>query len=198
MSIRNLIFDMGNVLLRYDVEEMLANLCETDEERTVLRRELFQSETWLMGDAGEIRESEKYERIKPNVPPQFHSALQNCCAHWGDFMKPLPGAVDFCRDAKQHGYRLFVLSNASDSFLEIFPREMPMELFDGCVYSAQAKLLKPDVRIYTYLLEEFSLNPEECLFFDDVAENVAGAHLAGLHAVCFDGDFTKLRKELLL
>lgn len=197
MSIRNFVFDMGNVLLRYDVEEILANLCETDEESTVIRRELFQSETWLAGDAGEINESEKFEKIKPNVPPQFHTALKNCCAHWGDFMKPLPGAIDFCREAKQRGYHLFVLSNASDAFLEIFPREMPTDLFDGLLYSAEVKLLKPDVKIYRQLLEKFSLTAEECVFFDDMEANVAGARLAGMQAVCFDGDFEKLRKEWL-
>lgn len=197
MSLRNLVFDMGNVLLRYDVEEMLAHLCQTDEERTVIRRELFQSETWRLGDAGEICESEKYGRVRLNVPPQFHPALQTCCAHWGEFMKPLPGALEFCRAAKQKGYHLFVLSNASDAFCEIFPREMPMELFDGCVYSAGVKLVKPDVRIYRHLLQAYSLRAEECLFLDDVEENAAGARLAGMQAVCFSGDFELLRGELL-
>lgn len=197
-QIKNLIFDMGNVLLRYDPEEMLENLCETDDERAVIRRALFQSEIWQMGDAGTIAEQDKYAVIAPNVTPQYRPALKRCCEHWGDFMKPLPGAVSFCRAAKEHGYHLFVLSNASDAFLSIFPREMPMELFDGCVYSAGVKLVKPDVRIFQHLLEKYSLNAEECLFLDDVEENTAGARKAGMQTVCFTGDYKTLREELLL
>lgn len=192
--IKNIIFDMGNVLLRYDPEVALKKFCRDENEKNIIRRELFESNDWQNADRGLILESEKFDKVKPRVADEHLPALKNCCDNWDVCMKPLPGAIEFCRRAKADGFRLFVLSNASDAFHRIFPREMPMELFDGCVVSADVKAVKPDEKIYRHLLNTYSLNPAECVFFDDNAENVAAAQAIGITAMVFDGDFEAAAK----
>lgn len=194
--IKNIICDMGNVLLRYDPEESLNKFCADDEEKDIIRRELFQSEDWLAGDRGIIRESEKFDLVKARIPEKYLPALKNCCENWDICMKPLSGAVEFCKWARENGYRLFVLSNASDSFYKIFPHEIDTALFEGFVVSSDVKLIKPDERIYLLLLEKFSLKAEECLFLDDNEENVSTAEKLGIKSIVFTGDFTAVMKML--
>lgn len=194
--IKNIVLDMGNVLLRYDPEVSLNKFCKDEHEKDIIRKELFGSEDWLLCDMGMFKECEKFDRVSPRVPQENLAALKNCCEHWDICMKPLPGAIEFCRKAKEKGFRLFVLSNVSDIFYELFPREMPMELFDGFVTSAELKVSKPDPRIYRHLLDEFKLNAEECIFFDDMQANVDGAAAVGMNARLFTGDFSTASAEL--
>lgn len=190
-ELKNVVLDMGNVLLRYDPQVSLDRFCRTDEEKEQIRNELFLGPEWAQGDLGLIREEEKFDLVKRRVPKELWEPLKQCCEQWDICMKPLPGALEFCRAVKGRGCRLFVLSNASDSFYRIFPREMPTELFDGFVISADLHLCKPDLRIYEHLLEKFGLTAQECLFLDDSLENVKGARAAGLRAHHFQGDFSR-------
>ena len=112
------------------------------------------------------------------------------------FMRPVAGAKEFCGYAKEQGYRLFVLSNASSSFYQYFQRFAPLDYFDGIVVSCDIHMIKPDVRIYQYLLDKYQLTPEESFFIDDMPENVAGAQKAGIRGAIFHGDFEKIRKSL--
>lgn len=62
--------------------------------------------------------------------------------------------------------------------------------------SAIEKLAKPDLRIYQLALKKFGLKGDECVFIDDLEENVAGAEQAGIHGAQFDGDVNALREKL--
>ena len=90
-------------------------------------------------------------------------------------MPRLEGALPFLQQDKKGGYRLYVLSNASDEFYIYFPKSYDVNLFEGIVVSADLHIIKPDERIYRYLLERYGLNPGETLFIDDRLENVEGA-----------------------
>lgn len=59
-------------------------------------------------------------------------------------------------------------------------------LFDGIVVSGEEFLLKPDKAIYNCLLERYGLQPEESIFLDDNADNVAGAEAVGMGAIRFE------------
>lgn len=190
-ELKNVVLDMGNVLLRYDPQVALDRFCRTDEAKERIRKELFLGPEWAQGDLGLIREEEKFDLVKRRVPKKLWEPLKQCCEQWDVCMKPLPGALEFCRAVKGRGCRLFVLSNASYSFYRIFPQEMPVELFDGFVISADLHLCKPDLRIYEHFLEKFGLTAQECLFLDDSLENVKGARAAGLRAHHFKGDFSR-------
>lgn len=195
--IRNIVFDMGNVLLDYNPQVPLDAFCRTEEEKNVIRRELFEGPEWIQGDLGNITEDGKYESVRKRVPKHMHPALKRCVYEWDICMKPVPGAREFCEYVKQKGYGLYVLSNASDTFYNYFPRFAPLDFFDGIVVSADIHVIKPDIRIYRYLLDTYSLTPEECLFLDDREDNAAGAKQAGMSAEVFRNDFDAVRRKYL-
>ena len=194
--IKNIIFDMGNVLLRYDPEVCLNRFVKREEDRALIRRELFEGPEWVQGDLGHITDEQRFDGVSRRVPQELHTELRQCAEQWHMCMEPVHGAKEFCAYAKEQGYRLYVLSNASSSFYQYFPRFAPFEYFDGLVVSCDIHIVKPDIRIYQYLLETYGLVPEECFFIDDMAANVEGAQKAGISGAVFGGDFEEIRKKL--
>ena len=152
-KIKHLIFDMGNVLMRYDPEIPLKKFVKTEKARNLIRRELFEGPEWVEADRGMISEEEMYESVARRIPEKYHEELKKCVYEWIICMKPLEKSVKLCEDARKWGYQTYVLSNAAQSFYEYFPKFYRMEDFDGVVVSSDVHLIKPDVRIYVYLLE---------------------------------------------
>lgn len=190
--IRNVVLDMGNVLLDFNPEVSLDLYCSSEEEKQIIRNELFHGPEWLMGDKGEIKDKDRFDLVKPRVPEEHHAALRNCADNWTICMTPLPGARDFCERIKDKGMNIYVLSNASDTFYDYFPKFLPLEFFNGVFVSSNYLMLKPDVEIYKTFLKEYDLKPEECLFVDDMEYNVEGARKAGMNAIRFNGDYDEV------
>lgn len=194
--IKNIVLDMGNVLLDYDPDVCLNLFVKEEEDRQLIKRELFQGPEWIEGDLGHISDEDRFAPVSLRVPERLHYELKQCVEKWDICMQPIPGAKDFCEYAKKKGYRLYVLSNASDAFYRYFPRFAPLNYFDGIVVSCDIHIIKPDVRIYRYLMDRYSLMPGECFFIDDKEGNVEGAKNAGMNGAVFRGDFDEIKKVL--
>lgn len=195
--IKNVILDMGNVLLSFAPQIPLNAFCRTEEEKQVIYKELFQSPLWLEADAGRIRDAELFDLVKPNVAPEHHGALKQCCDHWDICMQPIEGAREFCRGIKAAGLGVYVLSNASDKFYEYFERFLPLQFFDGVVVSSDIKMMKPDHEIFEYVMNKYGLDKSECLFIDDNLPNVESARAFGMHAHLFCNDFDVIKETYL-
>lgn len=196
--IRNIIFDMGNVLLNYDPRLPLEKYVQTETDRAVILKELFQGPEWIEGDLGYITVEEKYQRIKARVPERLHGELKDCVCRWHETMEPAAGAQEFVKHVQEKGYQTYILSNASTEFHLYFPRCYDVASFRGVVVSADIHMIKPDAGIYRYLLETYGLIPEESLFIDDRPENIEAARELGIKGVVFDGDFDGIEKEFHL
>lgn len=194
--IKNVVLDMGNVLLDFRPEYVMDQFCSSEEEKDVIRRELFEGPEWPLGDRGDIKDKDRFDLVKVRVPEKYHEALKNCALHWDICMDPLEGAKEFCEKVKEKGYKIFVLSNASDLFYVYFPKFLPLDFFDGVFVSSDYLMLKPDVEIYKTFLDKYGLKGEECLFIDDRQDNIEGAGKAGLNTFRFEGDYEKVLDQL--
>ena len=194
--IKNVVLDMGNVLLDFRPEYVMDQFCSSEEEKDVIRRELFEGPEWPLGDRGDIKDKDRFDLVKVRVPEKYHEALKNCALHWDICMDPLDGAKEFCETVKEKGYKIFVLSNASDLFYVYFPKFLPLDFFDGVFVSSDYLMLKPDVEIYKTFLDKYGLKGEECLFIDDRQDNIEGAGKAGLNTFRFEGDYEKVLDQL--
>lgn len=187
--IKNVVLDMGNVLLDYNPEFVLNMFCSSEEEKRVIDKELFNGPEWKLGDRGDIKDKDRYDIVKARVPEEYHAALKNCADRWDVCMTPLEGAGEFCESVKKNGYGIYVLSNASDLFYTYFPKFKPLDFFDGVFVSSDYLMLKPDVKIYETFLDKYGLKADECLFIDDREDNVEGARKAGMNTFRFKGDY---------
>lgn len=194
--IKNVVLDMGNVLLDFNPEFVMNTFCSSDEEKEIIERELFNGPEWALGDKGDIKDKDRFDLVKVRVPEKYHESLKKCADNWDVCMNPLEGAREFCEYVKDHGYGIYVLSNASDLFYTYFPKFLPLDFFNGVFVSSDYLMLKPDVEIYKTFLNKFGLNADECLFIDDRADNIAGAAKAGLNTFRFKGDYNAVISQL--
>lgn len=190
--IKNIIFDMGNVLLDYNPQVPLDTFLSSDDDKEIIKKELFQGPEWILGDLGLITPEGKFEAISKRVPERLHEGLRNCIEKWHHFMPSVAGAKEFVSRAKKEGYHIYVLSNASTEFYTYFPKEYDMKMFDGIVVSADLHIIKPDAAIYQYIIDKYQLCPKECLFIDDRVENVEAAQRMGICGEIFKENYTEI------
>ena len=194
--IKNVVLDMGNVLLTYDPHVILDKVCDNEEEKQLIFTNLFAGEEWIMGDRGEITNEQRYDLVKKRLPVALHAKLKACVEHWDICMEPVAGAKEFCRKCREQGLRLYVLSNACNHFYDYFPEKYDTEMFEGILVSSTVHLIKPDERIYELLCSTYGLTPQECFFVDDRPENVEAAKLVGMSGIIFEGNYAVVEKTL--
>ena len=195
--IKNIIFDMGGVLIKYDPDYFVDSLeLENKEDRDILLKEIFLSEYWEMQDQGILTNKEVYDAVIKNIPERLHSQAYRLVMHWHDPVSPIEGMAELIKELKESGFGIYLLSNAGFNqplYWETIPGH---EYFDGGVISAFEKTVKPERRIFETLLERYQLKAEESIFIDDVEKNCEGARRCNIHAVRFDGDVNKIRDYL--
>jgi len=194
--IRNILFDMGNVLLRFDRELFLNRLALPEADKRLLDREVFRSVDWARMDRGSLDEAGAVARMCERLPERLWDAARTLVLAWDRPILPVEGMCGLLEELKAAGYRLYLLSNASVRQEEYWSRVPGNELFDGCVISAREGLVKPQPEIYRLVLARFALRAEECFFIDDVAANVEGALVCGIPGAVFHGDIARLREDL--
>lgn len=194
--IRNIIFDMGNVLLRFEPELFMDRLGVAPEDKEALRREVFGSMEWAQLDHGTLTEAEALKRMCRRLPERLRDAATKLVMHWDRPILEVEGMRELVAELKGMGYGVYLLSNASTRQHDYWPRVPASRYFDGTLISADVKLLKPHAEIYRLLCETFSLKPEECFFIDDNAYNIEGAYCCGIDGAIFHNDVPALRRAL--
>jgi haloacid dehalogenase superfamily, subfamily IA, variant 3 with third motif having DD or ED len=196
--IRNIVFDMGNVVIRFDPAWFMDRAGISDpQDRRLILNELFQSIEWAQMDAGTLTEKTAEPLILQRIPERLHETVKKLLYSWADGREMISGMEDLIRQLKDAGYGIYLLSNASSAQHEYWPRYPVSSFFDGKLISCDVKVVKPCRRIYELLTERFGLRPEECLFIDDAPANVAGAVACGWEGIVFHGSSEELADKLV-
>jgi putative hydrolase of the HAD superfamily len=173
--IKNIIFDLGNVLISFIPSEYLKKKNYPENIRNTILNDIFRSNEWKMLDNGDITLGEAIEELtmKSTLKREEIALVFKMRT---EIMFPLDNNVRLLPALKKRGFSLYYLSNFPlDIFEEIKNDYFFFRYFDGGIISAEVKLSKPDVRIFSFLLNKYSLNPEESFFIDDNEENVRSA-----------------------
>lgn len=183
----NIVFDFGNVLVRWEPERMFAGLFEGDEARYwYFWRHVCGPEWRNRIDAGE--EISSCIALQQQQFPEYAEALARYDTRWKDSLTgEMPGMRDIVQaliDLNEHP--VYGLTNWS---METFPQARKMfpilQLIDNYVVSGDVHLVKPDPRIFQLLLNRYDLRPDETIFIDDNPDNVAAACQLGMHGIHF-------------
>ncbi len=195
--IRNIVFDMGNVIIRFDPVFFIGREGVTDpEDRKLILNELFLSVEWAKMDAGVLTEETAEPLILPRFPDRLKNTVRNLLYNWSRPGDTIPGMESLVRRLKGAGYGVYLLSNASKGQHVYWPKIPVSRLFDGKLISCDVGLVKPMLEIYETFTEKFSLRPEECVFIDDSAPNAAWAAACGWQGIVFHGDADELERKL--
>jgi epoxide hydrolase-like predicted phosphatase len=178
--IKNLVFDLGNVLISFRPSEYFEKKQFPETIKSKILPDIFASNEWLMLDNGDISTAQAIDRIaaKSSLNREEIAHIFNLRT---EIMFPLDSNVRLLPELKKKGYRLYYLSNFPiDIFEEIKTGYFFFTHFEGGVISSEVKFSKPDKRIFEILLEKYRLIPSECLFIDDIEENVKSAEASGM------------------
>lgn len=194
--LKNIIFDMGNVLIHWRADSIMDSMGIKDaEERNTLKRKVFNSLEWPLLDWGIIKEKEAEEIFCSRTPKEYHSHIHHAL-YWFDMLSPMENMDKLLKELKDKDYKLFVLSNTSTLMREHFSLIPGSEYFDGLVFSAEEKLVKPMPEIYSLLLSRYNLKAEESLFVDDLPINCSASEVMGMRGFVFNEDVEELREYI--
>lgn len=195
-AIKNVIFDMGNVLMRFDGPYFSAQFTDDEEDAAALNRALFASPVWNLLDSGTVSYDTMLRVARAHLDERLWPNLDACFAGWAKHSSPIEETNALVRELKDSGYGVYLLSNAGTRIHEQLDHMPAWKLMDGAVVSAEERMMKPDPAVYQLLCDRYGLEPAECLFVDDNADNCEGARVAGMRAVRYTGDVSAIREEL--
>lgn len=195
--IKNIVFDMGQVMIRWQPEYYLGQGNFSEEDKTKLLKEVFRSVEWVQLDRGSITLEAAAAAMKSRLPEHLHSAVWDYAIDWYRWpMVPMPGMADLVRELKEKGYGIYLLSNCSIPLRQNVHRIPGIESFDGIFVSSEHRLLKPQHEIFEKFFKTFRLKPSECFFVDDAVTNIEGALECGMTGFVFRGDTRELRASM--
>lgn len=187
-GLKNIIFDLGNVLVPLETERARTDFRKLMPEDSRFKDpfSLVSLECFTQYEIGQISSSGFFNCLKP----YFRSDItQEDFFHaWnriiGDFP---PEHVEMLKNLRKR-YNLYLLSNTNESHVKYFEKKVPGvnhigELFEKVYYSNIEGLRKPQPEIYKVILEQNKLAPQETLFVDDLAENIEAAGKLGIQTL---------------
>lgn len=196
--IKNIVFDMGGVLIRFDREAFLDRHAPgaSREERTLLCREIYLSADWIMQDRGTRTPEQTVQVLCERLPEKLHASAKGLITRWYEDMLPVEGMEEVVRSLKEKGYGIYLLSNAALDQPDYWPLIPGSSCFDDVCVSAFEGALKPELALYERAFAKFGIEPCESLFIDDMPANIEAACRAGMQGIVFHGDVRELKEKM--
>ena len=192
---RNVVFDFGGVLVRWQPEAVIAGFYADEPSRALVRDAVIRHPDWIDIDRGSLSESAAIERFAARMgrPAAEMRALMQ---HIKDSLTPLPDSIALLEELAQRGVPLYGLSNMSAPIFALLKsRHGHWDRFRGIVVSGEVGLVKPDPEIFHHLAQRYDLTPAETVFIDDHLPNIESARRLGFRTIHF-ADAKQCRREL--
>ena len=194
MSIKNIVFDLGRVLIKFEPKEYIEQNVP-EEKREDFYNGIFGSAEWLMLDRGTLSYEDAKKIFKERVPGADKQIDRLFDVDLFEILQPIEENVKLLPKLKEK-YNLYILSNFHQpAFEHIFKKFEFFRLFDGHTVSCYYYLLKPEKEIYDILIDKFNLIPEETVFIDDTKVNIDACEKEGIRGIHLP-DYTELKQKL--
>ena len=183
--IKNLVFDIGNVLTYYTWEEHIRSFGFTETVYQRVVQATVKSSAWNEFDRGLLSDEEVTQLLVQN-DPGVEQEIRQMMVNVGGLVKKAEYAIPWIQELKSKGYHVYYLSNFSFKAGKECSHALDfMPFTDGGILSCEEKLIKPQPEIYRRLLEKYGLTAGECVFLDDLDINVRAAEAEGFHGILF-------------
>lgn len=201
---KNLVFDMGNVLIEWNSEKILKAITEDIHLQDLLRKEVFETGLWVETDEGVKTREEVIEIVTGKLGEDYRNEITQLLRYWYKYVDVFTKVQDRIIELSKSGYSIYILSNTAFTFYDLVKEGyLPAtSVAKGMVLSCEEKVLKPDEKIYNILLERYNLDPHDTMFFDDLPENIWGAARCGINGFVVENEselltyLDKLREEM--
>ncbi len=194
--IKNIVFDLGGVLIDWKPEYVYRTIFNTEEEVRWFLDNITTSAWNALQDKGRPIARANAELIR--VYPQWQKEIEAFYGRWTEMLGgEIEETVRILEDLEEmNHYRLFALTNWShETFPIAWERYDFLDIFRDIVVSGFEKHIKPEPEIYQILLKRNSLKAEECIFIDDNEANIRTGEKLGITSLLFK-NADLLRRQL--
>lgn len=181
--IKNIIFDIGNVILQFDIKEVIPNFTKKESEKQFIINNIINSPEWLqysLIDTGFISREQAIEIVEDRTNHINDELIEKFWYRYNDYSFINDNVIDIIKELKEKDYKIYLLSNINSHTYNHIKDNKLFNLVDGYVFSYIEHQVKPYVGIYNTLLERYKLIPQECLFIDDNIKNIKTANELGI------------------
>lgn len=194
-SIKNLVFDLGNVLVNFRPGDYLKRLGFSKVEIDELTKIIFLDPRWSEFDRGTILLDDYIRSLKNEYPEKKEAFDKIFHKEWCSDMLTEKENTTSALIELSNNYNIYILSNVSKTVLDYVKTLKFWKYVDSGSYSYELHFCKPESEIYQAFLNDNNLIPEECLFFDDKEENIKAAQKVGMNGIVFlNQDLNEIRK----
>lgn len=182
---KNIIFDLGKVLINWDIKSFSQNYTSDPELQNHIVNSIFCHDDWHTLDEGTITEEEAVSRFSKRVGIE-KKEIETIIKEARKIMTLKEDTYGEMLRLKKN-YKLYCLSNMSIGSWDVILKTHDFyKHFEDIIISAQEKLRKPNVKIFTRALKRFNIKPEETVFIDDLNDNISAAESVGIKGILFD------------
>ena len=182
--INTIVFDIGNVLAKFQWQNFLASFGYSDELYNRIANAMFLSTAWNELDRGAKSDDEILQMMYDNAPDLKEEIWNVWNTGKENFVIEYDFSADWINDLKKRGYRVYILSNYGKTTFQIAQKKFKfLQLVDGSVISYQIKHIKPEKEIYETLIQNYNIVPETAVFLDDLPQNTEAARQMGFHTI---------------
>ena len=186
--IKNIIFDMGNVIIKFNPNEIVSNYTDNEEEKKILLDIIFNGQEWLDLDRGTLDLLDAIKIIRGKLKENLKDIGENILNTWTKYIYEDNKMKDLMRKIRSKGYKMYILSNAPYSMIKYLENSVIPSLVDGIILSCEEKSSKPEEEIYNRLFTRFNIKPEESFFIDDRYQNIEESRKLGMEGHVYDMD----------
>ncbi|CZE16617.1 HAD family phosphatase [Streptococcus pneumoniae] len=180
----NIIFDLGNVLIEWNKEKILSKICKNDLEYNLFNQFVFQSNLWIDLDNGKISLEFLENQLIDEMGHQYQDQIHELVWNWFNYVDLYDEVYELIKQLKKKNFQIYVLSNTSSIFHILLDSVLSKvsSVLNGYVISCEVKMMKPQKEIYLSLVNKYQLDIKDCIFLDDLEENVEAARTLGIKA----------------
>lgn len=183
--IKNIVFDIGNVLVAFTWKEFYLSFGFSEDVNEKLAACTVLGPLWPEVDHGIMSEAEilaAFKQYDPSIADELDKVFHN--------LKGIISCYDYTipwiNELKTKGYNIYIISNIFSKLIRECGEEFDfISLTDGAVLSYQEKIIKPDSQIFRLFLDRYNLKAAECVFIDDQERNVNAARNIGIPGIVF-------------
>lgn len=181
--IKNIIFDIGNVILNFNIDDVVQQFTSTRNEQKFILDNIINSPEWLRNsliDTGYMTRENAIEIVKDRTNHINDKLITDFWYNYNNFAKVDENVLKLIKKLKANNYKVYLLSNINPYTYKFVEKSGLFELVDGYVLSYQEHKVKPFVSIYMTLLERYNLIPSESVFIDDNQNNINTGNSLGI------------------
>lgn len=186
-KINNIIFDIGNVLVRWQPFEVIKQVFPKTDPKEFFK---LMYPVWQDLNLGKLSIEEAliiYTGELQISQQQITALLYQLQKH----QVLIPDSIELLKNLSKQEYELYSITDNIKEFVEYHRTHSNFfHYFKDIIVSADVGILKPDKRIFQHLLDKHQLIPNECIFIDDIEKNVEGAKEVGMHGIVFTDPYS--------